>query len=68
MGTERSGMCLLAEGAIDCMLLLLQTLKVVQIHALLFEQTLLSYMEVLRVVGFLLHVVCLFTPTTVHCF
>lgn len=36
-GTERSGTCLLAEADIDHMLLLLQTLKVVQLHALLVQ-------------------------------
>jgi len=37
MGTERSGMCLFAEADVDCMLLLLRTLKVVQIYALLVQ-------------------------------
>lgn len=37
MGTERSGMCLLAEVDIDYILLLLQTFKVVQIHPLLIQ-------------------------------
>lgn len=37
MGTERSGMCVLAEAGIDHMLLPLQTFKVVQLHALLVQ-------------------------------
>lgn len=37
MDTERSGICLLAEADIHEMLLLLRTLKVVQLHALLAQ-------------------------------
>lgn len=37
MGTESSGLCLLAEVDIDHMLLLLQTVKIVQLQALLVQ-------------------------------